>query len=261
MRSQVIALAAFFSLLQPVWASPIVRVGPGRTQSWTQAFNSSNVRSVPDSAGFTAAETAFYSDFVSRNGLDGFERKGSTLTPDFGIPPGGPDERTSLVMSWDQPDDDDDDILGVCSWEYRYDDDPDLTGLYVLYSVYAPPEIQDVSVILIDDAGRSRGWFRAGVPAVPAWENYAVDTGAGLQGPFTFFFNEPGFDLTRVLTIRFNESSLRNVPFQTADPTGNGEAWNAWNFLEVPEPSAGIALTAGIIALIVRRKTRAEKIV
>jgi len=152
-------------------------------------------------------------------------------------------------------------VLGVSSWEYRYNDDPDLTGTRVVFPAYTPAGIQDVSMILIDEDGRARGWF-SDIPAPGGWHTYEINPLLGAQGPFTFFFSQPGFDLTRVFNIRLSSSAYANAPIGEPDPTsGDFTPWGGWNslYVVVPEPGTMAILACGIAGLCLRRKGKKEK--
>lgn len=236
-----------------VFATPIISVGSGGDVNWTGA--GSQIQSIPPGDGFTAPELIFYTNFVVSNNLNGLERRNVTLTRDFPQPPGGPNGNENLINSWTHPDDPN--VLGVVSWEYRYNDDPDLTGTRVVFPAYMPGGIQDVSVILIDEDGRARGWFSdAPAPGV-GWQIYEVNPLLGAQGRFTFFFSQPGFDLTRVFNIRLNASGYANAPILEPDPTtGEFNPWGGWNslYVVVPEPGTLAILACGIMGLCLRKK-------
>jgi hypothetical protein len=242
----------FCALSIAVFATPIISVGSGGDVNWTGA--GSQIQSIPPADGFTSPELIFYTNFVVSNNLNGLERRQSSLTRDFPQPPGGPNGNENLVNSWTHPDDPN--VLGVVSWEYRYNDDPDLTGTRVLFPAYMPAGIQDVSVILIDEDGRARGWF-SDSPAPGGWINYEVNPLLGAQGSFNFFFSQPGFDLTRVFNIRLNASAYANAPILEPDPTtGEFNPWGGWNslYVVVPEPGTLIILASGLLGLGARRR-------
>lgn len=243
-------------------ASPLFSIGEGGEKTWTQAIADGNVVAVtPGGAvgpgsGLTYSANQFYTAQTAGN----FEQSLVTLTPDIAISDGS-ESHQSLVMSWDPPEDDPD-RLGVAAWDYVYDIDPDLTRTMLHFSLFPPPGVWDFSLELIDAAGRSRGWFASG-PA-PAWATYWISPDiAAVQGPFTTFIDQPGFDITTVVAIRLDEAGMQSAPFPV-DPTFNGLAWNAWNHLsitEVPEPSTMVLLLTGGLGLVgYRLRRRAQKL-
>lgn len=227
------------------YATPIFSIGSGAATTWTGA--GAQVRTIDPAEGFTAAEQNFYTQFVANNGLNGFVRNQATLTRDFGQPPSGPRGNNNLIVSWNHPTDRR--TLGVSSWQYRYNDDPDLTGLFVQFAPYIPSGVQDVGITLIDMDGKSRGWFQSDVDDDDDdWQEITLDPSTGTQNNFDFFFDEAGFDLTRVIEIRLNMSGYEDFPFDDVDPTtGLLTPWGGWNYLEVvPEPASITALLAGL---------------
>jgi hypothetical protein len=225
-------------------ANPLFSIGEGGTQTCPQGIDTGNVVPVTPGglfqpgSGLSYAAEQFYS---SQNGGN-FIQSVATLRPDIFISDGS-ESHLSLVMSWDPSETD----LGVVTWDYVYDADPDLTNTMVHFSLYPPPGVWDFSLELIDAAGRSRGWFASG-PA-PAWASHWIRPDvAAVQGPFTHFFDQPGFDITTVVAIRLDEAGMLSSPFPV-DPALNGVAWNAWNHLSVtavPEPST---FTLSLLAL------------
>lgn len=252
-RSYLIPLLAIISCVAE--AVPIFRVGSGGTQNWTQA--GTQVRAIDPAEGFTVPEQNFYNQRVSDLGLNGFVRNQVRLSRDFNQPPSGPRGDLNLIASWVHPPDPR--TLGVSSWQYTYNDDPDLSGLTVEFGPFAPSGVQDISITLIDMDGRARGWFQSEVDDDDDdWQEYVLDPEQGAQGPFDFFFDEAGFDLTRVISLRLNMSGYADVPFDDPDPTtGELTPWGAWNYLYVvPEPGSLLAILAGLAGLGIARGSR-----
>jgi hypothetical protein len=179
-----------------------------------------------------------------------------TLQPDIPVQDNNGEEFSSLVMSWDLPDTNE---LAIANWEYILNEPISLDrSSKIWFSLLPPTGVWDISLVLIDQNGRSRGWFlpdptAAGIANL--WGQYMIAPSAGKpQGLFSWFFNEPGFDIDNVIAIRLNESGMFSAPF----PPGPGttlDAWNAWNSLRVQVPSpAPLALMAfGLTALLSRR--------
>lgn len=252
-----ILLVSFIASAAP--ASPIFSIGEGGSQSWSQAVANGNVVGVSPGgpvapgSGLTWAAQQFYSSQGS------FQQSAVILTPDVNVSDGN-EIHQSLVMSWDPPTDPT--FLGVAAWDYVYDVDPDLTNTVLSFSLFPPPGIWDFSLELIDAAGLSRGWFASGPP--PLWATHAIRPDiAALQGPFTSFFSQPGFDIKTVVAIRLDEAGMFTPSFPV-DPTLNGTAWNAWNHLrvsEVPEPTSLAIFAIGVVGLIGYRRLRGKHLV
>ncbi len=243
--STVIILHFFVGL---AFATPIFSIGEGTQISWDQAIVSGNVQAV-QAGDVTWAAQQFY-------GPQNYQMVTSQLTPDLFVADLNNEIHQSLVMSWDAVQDSS--VLSVAAWEYVYDQDPDLSGLTLDFSIYAPPGISNLSVELIDIKGNSQGWFSSSVPNT--WGVHSINTGIGVQGIFNAFISQPGFDITKVVAIRFDEAGMWSPTFQAA-PAGAppGLMWNAWNHVQViPEPSPFLLLGFGLIGFtwVTRRQNK-----
>jgi hypothetical protein len=209
----------------------------------------------PVSGPMTGPTSSYYTSLLGGGGPAGFEQKTPILTPDFPITDGSV-LRDGLVVSWEQPNNPNN--LSVAQWEWGYHADPDLTGLVLTTEALAPIGVYALGIELIDEDGFARGWYRTG-PMPPVWDpSYILDVSSPvLQGPFTRFIQDPVFDITRVMKIRFNQSFWPQIPFQVPDPTNNGDAWDAWAHLDVvPEPASLLVLGGGLLGLLKRRRPR-----
>ncbi len=236
------------------FTSPEFSIGNGGNMTWTEAVQEGLIQPADNPLGGFAAQQFYQSQI----GMDMFGQpvqsisgaENITLTPDVIVsnPNGQLPEYNSLVMSWDNIQNDDPTVLNVAAWDYIYPTDPDLTNSWITFSLRAPIGIWDFSLELFDSEGRSRGWF--GNPPGDDWTVLMVDPELENNQGFSDFYSEPGFDITEVVRIRLNESTQGGTFSTEVDPiTGLIEPWNAWNTLKVevhtPEPSS----TIGILAL------------
>ncbi len=210
-----------------VLGSPEFEFGSGTSMPWTQALQGipqGRVRPViagQDTMTFVAQE--FY---LSQGGP--FVMQSSVLFPDYPY-----EGQEALMMGWEPPT-----IpgLAVAAWQFDYAQDPSLFGRRIRFTVNAPPGIWDVSLELIDANGFSRGWF---LPMPPlGWNIYEINPEGGTPPPGWVYADQPGFDLTQVVSIRLNESGRQGV--FPAPPPGVPFPpffqWNAWDSLRVIRP-------------------------
>ena len=225
-------------LVSVAHGSPLFSIGEGGDKTWQQAVTDGEVAAVNEAAGLTWAAQQFYSTQVPGMGFDSYGLVSSNLENLDAFYEG----HQSMTMSWTEnaPTE-----LAIAAWEYTYGVDPDLTGTFIDVSLFAPPGIWDVSVELIDINNFSRGWF---IPAVTTglWGNFTIRPDiAAAQGPFTAFFDQPGFDITQVISIRLDEAgnSTTFTPSASTAPM-----WNVWDHLRVrvPEPAPLLLVAAGI---------------
>jgi hypothetical protein len=256
LQNAVVCLALLaFAFLAKAHASPLFSIGEGSGTSWSDAIKAGNVVPVLAADGMTKLESDFYANEALVNGHDGFQMRDAFLTPDLNVSDGF-DTHQAMVMAWQQlgTNDPGNDFGDVAAWEYVYDIDPDLTGLFLSFSLLAN-NVWDVSVELIDNLGRTKGWIRPGPP--PNWQNALIDlsSNAANQGGFLLMPITPGFDITMVTTIRFDESGIWSMPF-AAPPAGTvfppgPVGWNAWNHVAIiPEPSALVLAAAAALCSV-----------
>lgn len=247
------ALLAVLVVPFPASASPYLNIGEGGTISWTDAIATGLVTSVPETANVPWVTQQFY-DFTAGAGNWAFVP--SVLTPDVMISDGS-ETHQSMVMSWGETPPG---TLPVANWQVNYGSDPDLTDTLICFSLFAPPGVWDISLVLIDVNGNSRGWF---LPMPPnQWTNYYIDpeNNPGSLPPGWIFYDQPGFDLTKVVTIQLDESG-RTIPVNPIP--GAPIFWNAWDSFvvqAVPEPSTlGVAVLGmgmGLVVALRRRRCR-----
>lgn len=225
----------------------VVDVGDGGTTSWTEAGDS-----IQPTDQLSWADERFY----EQQAPDNFRPVMPTLQRDVSVPDENQRAFDSLLMAWDLPDND---VLAIANWEYLLGDPISLErSSKIWFSLLPPTGVWDVSLVLIDESGRSRGWFLpdpAGAGIANVWGQYMISPSEGRpQGLFTYFFSEPGFDIGSVVAIRLNESGMFSNPFPPL-PGVTLPGWNAWNSLRVQVPSpAPLALMAiGLVALARRR--------
>jgi hypothetical protein len=225
----------FITIAAGAEASPLVSVGNGTPTSWTEAMADGSVSAV--TGPLTAPASEYFAQQVVAEGANGFMQEIPILTPDFSVSDGS-SERTALVMSWDQPVAPN--TLGVSGWMFVYHADPDLMDLTLVLEALAPVGVQDLGVELVDTSGLAEAWFTDS-PELGVWDaGYGLDLSLSApQGQFTTFIADPGFDITQVASLRFDEASNSSIAFPVPDPTGNGTAWNAWSHMAVlPGPMA-----------------------
>jgi hypothetical protein len=232
-------------------------IGEGGQISWSDALQRGKITPASNPlSGFAAQQ--FYEMQIGQMGITEVVPASNVRLTATGPITVGNETHDSLVMSWDASAAQT--TLDVAAWDFHYGVDPDLTNSMIHFSLFPPPGVWDVSLELFDINGNSRGWFIIGPPA--AWANVWLDPTMGTQGPFNVFIDQPGFDITQVIAIRLNESSMGGQAFTIVDPTtGLPNPWNAWNHLsvtQVPEPGSVALLVGGALALSLcaRRRRR-----
>ena len=257
----LVAVASLF-LAQHAVAGPFFSVGDQSDESWTAALLfPGRIMPVTTADVSLAAADAF---FLGLGVTTRFPEPGD-YNADDPVPlddlTGAP--KSPLLLSWEAIDllPPTDYVFG--GWEYVYDIDPDLTGTLLEFSVLNPVGTQHLSLELIDNAGKSRGWFLSDPPNAGFWTDYSIQPDAALlQSPFEFFFNELDFDITQVVAIRLGSTAIDGISITPSNPIpGRPPAWNAWGHLSVvPEPSTFTLAGLGLIGLLAfgwRRRRRA----
>lgn len=150
-------------------------------------------------------------------------------------------------------------VLPVAAWRYDYPVDPDLTGTALNVSMFLPTGTAGMGLELIDASGLTRGWYLES-PAT-GWAQYSLLAGASsLQGPFTYFGEDAGFDITSVASIRMSVGADPALAL-TKPPVGGDTYWAAYGTMSVtavPEPGTIILIGSGLVGLgFVRRRVRA----
>lgn len=238
-----VAALALSSLPGAATATVIVDIPSGG--SWAGAIGSGNITPSQSSDALTWAAQQFYTGQAVVP-----EAVAALLTPDITVS-GQPN---TLAMSWDGAAADP--VLPVAWWDYAFGGaaqvpvDMSTGSSRITFTLLPPVGVWDVSLELIDVNGRSRGWFMPMPPNPGAWRSQTIAVNLGAQGDFSAYFNEAGFDITKVTRIRLDESG-RNADFQVPDPNGQPIAWNAWDSLvvTVPEPGDLGLFTLGLAAL------------
>lgn len=249
------ASIALLSCAGVATAQQLPGIGDGQNTSWDAALSSGMISATDQ---LTGAARAFYQQQVDQSDMaSGFAAVMPTLNGGVRVSD-GQQEFDSLVMSWDVfPDQD---IIAVAQWQWNLTgpgrSGVDLSGLKLDFSVLAPQGVWDVSMELIDMNGNARYWAKFG--PTNGWNEYEIclDDPMG-QDPFNSFFEDPGFDITQVASIRFDESGIWSMPFDLTNPAGqNTFAWNAWNHVRITPAPGGLVLLA-CLGLGVARRRRA----
>ena len=175
---------------------------------------------------------------------------------------GGEPNEPGLVMRWG--DDTTADGNYTAAWKYSYGDDPDYTNCIISVTVIAPQfsptppnnQINKVSLGMQNIpaiGGAVRSWYWNCGPGQPIPWNTPVTitidtskTGVAAATPTaTNYVNNPGFNLTTVQYLIFDENANWVGNPQIAPPPGGSGivgAWNYWHNLSVTPKAGGNAV-------------------
>jgi streptolysin S family bacteriocin protoxin len=141
-------------------------------------------------------------------------------------------------MAWGTSADNGKNIIGA--WQYEYGADPNLTGFCAHVCVFPPCRINSISFGMKDINGNVKSWDwtvgAGGVLPCSTQVCFSINLGGGAgQANATSFYEDPGFDITNVIYLMFDENGTW-VDSVEADPFGfNEHVWNYWKNIFVEQ--------------------------
>lgn len=245
----VLATTVFFAGSCMALSTPIIAVGNAQPTTWQQGINNGNVG--PTTGPMTGPAMRFYAQVVTARGLAGYQQ---VVPVTRAITIGrGRNARSVLNTTW-QPVNTPL-VMSIAGASYLYRTDPNLTNFVIDADTFSPMGIQDAGIELIDTNGLAAGWFTT-TPEIDRRDDYdlVLDDQAP-QGQFSYFSEDPGFSLTDVMEVRFEQSSIYGLPFQEPDPAGGIADWDGYSDWEaVPEPGVLPALGVGLLGLFAAKR-------
>lgn len=153
-----------------------------------------------------------------------------------------------LVMAWENPTPQPPLNSFSAAWKYKYPVDPDLTNSIITVTVHPPcRSITAVSLGLKDINGNIRAWYwDVNVPGgLPCGVGTAISIDTSIAGlaaatpTAAGYMSDPGFDITQVVEIWFDENAVWMAGTPVPPPgTTTPKAWNYWYDLTVtPKPT------------------------
>ena len=172
--------------------------------------------------------------------------------------PGNPDypEGPGLVMEWGEPQP----PAGqyASAWIYEYGLDPDLTNSIISITVFPPSfgatgKITNISLGIRDINGKVRSWHWTCPVPIPnnmpttITINTAITGLASATPNATGYFEDPGFDITKVIAFIFDENAQWVGGPAPVPPPGSVDPrpWNYWQNLSVKQNQTPGGLVVG----------------
>jgi len=216
-RSIAIALAFAAILALIAFSGPYIHLVT--YQEFQNAWNAGKIQPVTS---WNTALEAHYPGMSSQ-----FRIPDLAVLPEIPQAPG----EAGVLMAWGSSNDDGQNI--IAAWQYEFGQDPDLSRKKIHLCVFPPCNITSISFGMQDINGKMKSWDWTVGPgkAVPCstqvcfWINLAG--GAGQAGA-TSYYMDPGFDITKVAFLMFDENGVW-VDSLPPDPGNFGRrAWNYW---------------------------------
>lgn len=173
------------------------------------------------------------------------------LEPMADVDPISPGKQAGLVMAWG--DVGDDGIETIAAWLYDLGQEENMLNSVIDLTGNSPcATISSVGFTLIDADGKSMAYRWPVLSAFPCDVNvpFSVNPYLGASGSSitpVSFYEEPGFDLTRVVAMTFDERGTWDGS-AASDPAGFGQhVWNTWRSVAATEVVPAEAATWGHI--------------